>query len=124
MRSDKLSEERIDEILAILDELKAGGMKAEAFAQSKGLGYGQLRGWLSCAPRWRAQLAGQTLPPRRSAFVRAQYNPPPALAADASGQPAHARITCEAGADRLARGPRRRVRAVAACLAGVSHAAH
>ena len=75
-------------------------MKAEAFAQSKGLGYGQLRGWLSCAPRWRAQLAGQTLPPRRSAFVRAQYNPPPALAADASGQPAHARITCEAGARR------------------------
>ncbi|OZB68883.1 MAG: transposase, partial [Thiomonas sp. 13-64-67] len=31
MRSDKLSEERIDEILAILDELKASGMKAEAF---------------------------------------------------------------------------------------------
>jgi len=29
MRSDKLSAERIDEILAILDELKASGMKAE-----------------------------------------------------------------------------------------------
>lgn len=37
MRSDKLSAERIDEILAILDELKASGMKAEVFAQSKGL---------------------------------------------------------------------------------------
>lgn len=52
MRSDKLSEERIGESLAILDELKASGMKAEVFAQSKGLGYGQLRGWLSRAPRW------------------------------------------------------------------------
>lgn len=94
MRSGKLSEERIDEILAILDELKASGMKAEAFAQSKGLGYGQLRGWLSSAPRWRAQRAGVTLPPRRSSFVRAPCNPGPA-AADASPPPGHARITCE-----------------------------
>ena len=97
MRSDKLSEERIGEILAILDELKASGMKAEAFAQSKGLGYGQLRGWLSGAPRWRAQRAGLALPPRRSAFVRAQCNPPPAPAADGSPRPGHARITCVAG---------------------------
>jgi hypothetical protein len=36
MRSDKLSEERIAQILAILDELKASGVSAEAFAQSKG----------------------------------------------------------------------------------------
>lgn len=95
MRSDKLSAERIDEILAILDELKASGMKAEVFAQSKGLGYGQLRGWLSSAPRWRAHRAGVTLPPRRSTFVRAQCNPNPAPATEGSCQPAHARITCE-----------------------------
>ncbi|CAZ87360.1 hypothetical protein [Thiomonas arsenitoxydans] len=101
MRSDKLSEERIDEILAILDELKASGMKAEAFAQSKGLGYGQLRGWLSSAPRWRAQRAGLALPPRRSAFVRAHCNPSPAAAAEGSPHPGHARITCE-GAQRRA----------------------
>ena len=97
MRSDKLSAERIDEILAILDELKASGMKAEVFAQSKGLGYGQLRGWLSSAPRWRAQRAGVTLPPRRSTFVRAQCNPNPAPATDGNYQPAHARITCVTG---------------------------
>ncbi|WP_255333620.1 hypothetical protein [Thiomonas sp. FB-Cd] len=44
MRSDKLSEERIGEILAILDELKASGGRAEVFAQSHGVSYGQLRG--------------------------------------------------------------------------------
>ena len=95
MRSDKLSEERVGEILAILDELKASGASAEAFAQRKGISYGQIRGWLSHAPRWRAQLAGLALPPRRSTFVRAQCNPNPALATDGSCQPAHARITCE-----------------------------
>ena len=100
MRSDQLSEERIREILTLVDELKASGLKAEAFAQSKGIRYGQIRGWLSHAPRWRAQLAGLTPPPRRSAFVRAQCSPPPAPAADGSPQPAHARITCETGARR------------------------
>ena len=84
MRSDKLRAERLDEILAILDELKASGMKVEAFAQSKGLGYGQLRGWLSSAPRWRAHC-----------------NPSPAAAAEGSPHPGHARITCE-GAQRRA----------------------
>lgn len=55
MRSDTLSEERIRQILALIDELKASGVSAEAFAQSHGIPYGQLRGWLSHAPRWRAQ---------------------------------------------------------------------
>ena len=95
MRSDKLSEERIREILALVDGLKASGVSAEVFAHSQGISYGQIRGWLSHAPRWRAQLAGLALPPRRSTFVRAQCNPPPAPAADASPQPGHARITCE-----------------------------
>ncbi len=95
MRTDKLSEERIREILTRVDQLKASGMSAEAFAQSQGVPYGQLRGWLSHAPRWRAQLAGLALPLRRSAFVRAQYNPPPT--ADGNPQPGHARITCVAG---------------------------
>ena len=97
MRSDKLSEERIREILTLVDELKASGMSAEAFAQSHGVSYGQIRGWLSHAPRWRAQLAGLTQPPRRSAFVRAQCSPPPAQVANGSPQPGHARITCVAG---------------------------
>ena len=96
MRTDKLSEERIREILALVDELKASGESAEVFAQGKGISYGQIRGWQSHAPRWRAQLAGLALPPRRSAFVRAQCNPPPA-AAHGSPQPGHARITCAAG---------------------------
>ena len=95
MRTDKLSAERIREILALVDELKASGVSAEAFAQSKGISYGQIRGWLSHAPRWRAQLAGLDLPPRRSTFVRAQCSPPPAPVADVGPQPAHARITCE-----------------------------
>ncbi|MGC8701809.1 MAG: IS66 family insertion sequence element accessory protein TnpB [Thiomonas sp.] len=95
MRTDKLSAERIREILALVDELKASGVSAEAFAQSKGISYGQIRGWLSHTPRWRAQLAGLALPPRRSTFVRAQCSPPPAAAADGGPQPAHARITCE-----------------------------
>ncbi len=97
MRTDKLSEERIGEILAILDELKASGESAEVFAQSKGISYGQIRGWLSHAPRWRAQRAGLALPPRRSAFVRAHCNPSRAPAADASPPLGHARITCAAG---------------------------
>ncbi len=97
MRTDKLSAERIREILALVDELKASGVSAEAFAQSKGIRYGQIRGWLSHAPRWRAQLAGLALPPRRSTFVRAQCNPTPAAAADGSPQPGHARITCVTG---------------------------
>ena len=95
MRTDKLSEERIREILALVDELKASSVSAEVFAQSKGISYGQIRGWLSHAPRWRAQLAGLTLPLRRSTFVRAQCNQPPAPPADGGPQPGHARITCE-----------------------------
>ncbi len=75
MRSDKLSEERIGEILAILDELKASGASAEVFAQSRGVSYGQLRGWLSHAPRWRGQLAGQEVPARASGFVQARLSP-------------------------------------------------
>jgi len=49
-----------------------------------GNNYGQLRGWLSHTPRWRAQPADL-----------AQCNPHPAPAIDGSCQPAHARITCE-----------------------------
>lgn len=49
MRTDKLSAERIREILALVDELKASGVSAEAFAQRKGISYGQIRGWLSRA---------------------------------------------------------------------------
>ena len=95
MRTDQLSAARIDEILALVDELKASGENAEVFAQRKGIRYGQIRGWLSHAPRWRAQRAGLALPPRRSAFVRAHCNPPPAPAAGANPHPGHARITCE-----------------------------
>jgi hypothetical protein len=97
MRTDQLSAARIDEILALVDELKASGESAEAFAQRKGIRYGQIRGWLSHAPRWRAQRAGLALPPRRSAFVRAHCSPPPAPAAGANPPPGHARITCEVG---------------------------
>ena len=99
MRSDKLSEERIGEILAILDELKASGASAEVFAQSHGVSYGQLRGWLSHAPRWRAQLAGQEVPARASGFVQAKLSPRSGAVA-ANALPAHARITCVAGARR------------------------
>jgi hypothetical protein len=95
MRTDQLSAARIDEILALVDELKASGESAEVFAQRKGIRYGQIRGWLSHAPRWRAQRAGLALPPRRSAFVRAPCTPPPASQADGSPPPGHARITCE-----------------------------
>ena len=53
MRTDQLSAARIDEILALVDELKASGENAEVFAQRKGIRYGQIRGWLSHAPRCR-----------------------------------------------------------------------
>lgn len=99
MRSDQLGEERIREILALVDELKASGLKAEAFAQSKGISYGQIRGWLSHAPRWRDRLAGLTPPPRRSAFVRAQTSSLPSAPQLHESPPfEHARITCTAGA--------------------------
>ncbi|MDE2254569.1 MAG: IS66 family insertion sequence element accessory protein TnpB [Betaproteobacteria bacterium] len=92
MRSDKLSEERIGEILATLDELKAGGVNPEVFAQSHGVSYGQLRGEMSHAPCWRAQLAGQEVPARARGFVQAK------LSAGSGAIEAHARITCVAGA--------------------------
>lgn len=92
MRSDKLSEERIRQILALLDELKASGLSAQAFTQRHDVSHGQLRGWLSHAPRWRAQLAGQDVPARARGFVQAKPSAPPAPTL-----PAHARITCVAG---------------------------
>ncbi|OIQ94957.1 hypothetical protein GALL_230600 [mine drainage metagenome] len=96
MRSDKLSEERIRQILALVDELKASGVSAEAFAHSQGIRYGQIRGWLSHAPCWRAQLSGQDVPARARGFVQAKPSAAPCVT-QIPMLPAHARITCVAG---------------------------
>lgn len=57
MASKKFNREQMQRCLDVLDELAHSGLSAQDFAQTQGIGYGQLRGWLSHGPRWRAQLA-------------------------------------------------------------------
>ena len=52
LRKDKLSEEQVGERLAVVDAYEASGLSGEAFAQSRGIRYLDLRGWASHAPRW------------------------------------------------------------------------
>lgn len=56
MREDKLSEEQVRERLATIDAYESSGLSGDAFAQSRGISYLDLRGWATHAPRWRAHL--------------------------------------------------------------------
>ena len=44
MRKDKLSEEQVGERLAVVEAYEASGLSGEAFAQSRGISYLDLRG--------------------------------------------------------------------------------
>lgn len=57
MASKKFNREQMQGCLDVLDELAHSGLSTEDFSQTQGIGYGQLRSWLSHGPRWRAQLA-------------------------------------------------------------------
>ncbi len=57
MASKKFNREQMQRCLDMLDELAHSGLSTQDFAQAQGIGYGQLRSWLSHGPRWRAQLA-------------------------------------------------------------------
>lgn len=57
MASKKFNREKMQRCLDMLDELAHSGLSTQDFAQAQGIGYGQLRSWLSHGPRWRAQLA-------------------------------------------------------------------
>jgi hypothetical protein len=57
MTSKKFNREQIQRCLDVLDALAQSGLSTEDFAHAQGLGYGQLRSWLSHGPRWRVQLA-------------------------------------------------------------------
>lgn len=57
MASKKFNREQMQHCLGVLDELAHSGLSTQDFAQAQGIGYGQLRSWLSHGPRWRAQLA-------------------------------------------------------------------
>ena len=96
MRKDKLSEEQVGERLAVVDAYEASGLSGEAFAQSRGISYLDLRGWASHAPRWRARLSGQayTATGRAAAFVKVQPS-------EASVGAGWARIVCEVGSRRV-----------------------
>ncbi|OIQ76306.1 hypothetical protein GALL_420140 [mine drainage metagenome] len=95
-RKDNLSEDEVRQRLELVDAYKASGLNGEAFAQSRGITYLDLRGWAAHAPRWRARLAGEDYAPPRPAgvFVKALV---PAGLDVASGC---ARIVCEAGGRR------------------------
>ncbi|OZB68822.1 IS66 family insertion sequence element accessory protein TnpB [Thiomonas sp. 13-64-67] len=98
VRKDKLGEDDVRRRLELIDAYKASGLSAAAFAQSRGIGYLDLRGWAAHAPRWRAWLAGEVYAaPARvaTAFVKAQPNEAPAAAAGC------ARIVCEVGSRRV-----------------------
>lgn len=97
MRKDKLSEEQVGERLAAVDAYEASGLSGEAFAQSRGIRYLDLRGWASHAPRWRARLAGQAYTATgraATAFVKVQ----PSETTVGTGC---ARIVCEVGSRRV-----------------------
>ncbi len=96
MRKDKLSEEQVGGRLAVVDAYEASGLNGEAFAQSLGMSYLDLRGWASHAPRWRARLAGQTYTAtgRAAAFVKVQPS-------EATVGARCARIVCEVGSRRV-----------------------
>ncbi|OIQ87291.1 hypothetical protein GALL_308520 [mine drainage metagenome] len=97
LRKDKLSEDEVRERLAAVDAYEASGLSGEAFAQTRGISYLDLRGWASHAPRWRARLAGQAYTGTGRAvpaFVKVQPS-------EASAGTGCARIVCEAGARRV-----------------------
>lgn len=97
LRKDKLNEEQVRERLAVIDAYEASGQSGEAFAQTRGISYLDLRGWASHAPRWRARLAGQayTATGRAAAtFVKVQPD-------EVTQGLGCARIVCEAGARRV-----------------------
>ena len=57
MAIKKFKREQTQRCLDVLEELAHSGLSTQDFAQTQGIGYGQLRSWLSHGPRWRAQLA-------------------------------------------------------------------
>jgi len=96
LRKDKLSEDEVRERLAAVDAYEASGLSGDAFAQTRGIKYLDLRGWASHAPRWRARLAGDAYTATgraATAFVKVQ----PSEVTMAMGC---ARIVCEAGTRR------------------------
>ncbi len=96
MRKDKLSEDQVRERLALIDAYQSSGLSGDAFAQSRGISYLDLRGWAAHAPRWRARLAGQAYVATgraTAAFLKVQPSDVPTGAGCA-------RIVCEAGGRR------------------------
>ena len=108
----KYSAERIRECLAVLDAVASSGMTLQAYAQARGMECWQLRGWAAQAPRWRRGRRGAAGQVRRCGDA----------GGDACGR--WPRAHCVRGrqqvrAGRVAGDGGGRVRAVAACLAGV-----
>ena len=68
MSSKKFNSEQLQRCVDILDSLAQSGLSTQAFAQTQGLSYFQVRAWQSHAPRWRAILADEScaLPARPS----------------------------------------------------------
>jgi hypothetical protein len=79
MAGKALNDQQIRAKLEALDALTQSGLGIQAFAQSQGLNYLQLRAWQSHAARWRARLAGQPPSPAQHSahqFVQLQVQPP------------------------------------------------
>ncbi len=109
MASKKFNREQMRRCLDVLDELAHSGLSTQDFAQSQGLSYGQLRGWLSHGPRWRSQLADPAYiaPARRRSgkgtgfvLVNVDDGQTPATNAGLAAQtdcPSSVRIDCSQG---------------------------
>lgn len=104
MAGKALDHQQIRTKLETLEALSQSGLGIQAFAQSQGLQYLQLRAWQSHAARWRARLAGQPQSPAQHSapqFVQLQVQPQHRAQPPSPGTPAQAlpdiRIECARG---------------------------